>query len=158
MTLPAAVAACSADEYLVAARAPLPVALNGDAHVLRTVAKLHGVRMGRNARRTVSGIVAVLREHSCSSACEGVVALFRLVRTVPAHLGGASGNVGSFPPPPISDSDTANIVREWCAATSPLVLNEGACAICARMTAESELERLARCSVTFLRWTVQELE
>ncbi|KAI0708692.1 hypothetical protein C8Q76DRAFT_124371 [Earliella scabrosa] len=134
-----AVAICSTDPLVAAVRAPVRVALHVAVHALRDVARTHGVVLPRDAMRDVRGIVSLLSAHECRAACSDVVALFSF-NAIRRGAGSApASQTAVFPPRVCGADERADIVRQWCRATSWENVYESPCAVCARLTLDREL-------------------
>ncbi len=136
---------CASDFALVAVQAPLSMAFHSPRRELVRIAAQHSVTVSR-AARTPSGLLALLREHECNSKCSSACFVFRTaVTTVSSRRGAGDANAvpsAAFPPSVLGVTERADIVREWCKATSGAVMHERACAVCARLTRLPYLSRI----------------
>src|SRR5271168_969639 len=54
------------------------------------------------------------------------------------------GDVDVFPPKPLSEEHSENIIKNFCEATSPPKFEEAGCAVCGQLTLKSKLVALKK--------------
>lgn len=102
---------------------------------LPSVASAHGIKLPRASRR--DAIEKALISHTCNLVCNDVVTDFKIINRTGVPI---RASTAPFPPKPLSKKEKMNIVSDWCDVMSPERVNERPCAVCARLSPESELK------------------
>ncbi len=142
-----AVALCADDPMLVAVEAPATVSSQSATAEMISCARLHGITVGRTMK-TKGALLELLNTHVCSGPCTTVAAVFLINKPCIAPPSTCTEPPRSsalpvvFPPALLPRLEVAQIVKEWCDASSAESFCEKACAICARLTRHDDTSRV----------------
>ncbi|OBZ67369.1 hypothetical protein A0H81_12737 [Grifola frondosa] len=96
---------------------------------LITLTDFHPATSSKRADRDT--LASALMAHVCGFHCSSHISVFKVG---PGNDVGGGSDTPLFPPLPVSKSEMARFVSEWCQATSLACIGESPCAVCGRLT------------------------